>query len=139
MVSSKPLATRQGRCFPNFQGQAVSIVEGGNKFIVDGVTSFFVQQDGQDPADYIIKDAANTNRAVTASGGNNLDLRPASNSGTEQDQLFEITCASCAPDGNVLAKACTIQAKGQNLCFDAGSNSLQTCDGSNDQSFNISK
>ncbi|KAJ8093975.1 hypothetical protein PM082_009860 [Marasmius tenuissimus] len=138
MVSSKPLAARQGRCTPNFQGQTVSIIEAGTKFAVDGVTSFFIQQDGQFPTNFIIKDAANPNRAVTASG-NNLDLKPASNAGNEQDQLFEVACASCAADGNVLAKGCTIQARGQNLCFDAGSDNLQTCDGSSDQSFDIAK
>ncbi|KAL0064947.1 hypothetical protein AAF712_008069 [Marasmius tenuissimus] len=141
MVSSKPLAARQGRCTPNFQGQAVSIhvVETGTKYCnVDGVTSFFIQQDGQDPANFIIRDAANPNRAVTASG-NNLDLKPASNAGNEQDQLFEFACANCAPDGIILAKTCTIQAKGQNLCFDGGSNNLQPCNGGNNQSFDIYK
>ncbi|KAL0064946.1 hypothetical protein AAF712_008068 [Marasmius tenuissimus] len=154
MVSSMPLAPREEKCFPNFQGEAVSIVAAADLIAVDGVNSFFIQQDGQDPSNFIIKrvfseascyniehsrrDAANPNNAVTA-WGDDLDLKPASNAGNKQHQLFEVTCASCAPVGNVLADACTIQAKGQNLCFDAVSNALQPCDGSGDQLFSITK
>ncbi|KAK1225491.1 hypothetical protein PQX77_011579 [Marasmius sp. AFHP31] len=138
MVSSRPLATREEKCFPNFQGEAISIVAAAELIAVDGVNSFFIQQDGQDPSNFIIKDAANPNNAVTA-WGNDLDLKPASDAGNKQHQLFEVICASCAPVGNVLADGCTIQANGQNLCLDALSNVLQPCDGSGGQLFSIAK
>ncbi|KAL0570696.1 hypothetical protein V5O48_011271 [Marasmius crinis-equi] len=83
-VSARPLADRSiGKCTPTFQGEPVSIVAAADLIAVDGVDSFFIQQDGQDPSNFIIKDAANPNNAVTAHG-NDLALKLASDSGNKQ-------------------------------------------------------
>jgi len=163
-VSATPF--RRAACIlgiPNAQGAGVSIqslsglewgvettpqsgvVLIGESFRGFAAPDFHVQQNGQVPASYIIRDVVNNNLAVTAVG-NELIFETASNSGNEVDQLFDIACQACETNttpGNAAGSYCTISPHSNDgLCVEAGATPYDPlrivyCNGSNDQLFNI--
>ncbi|KAF5387508.1 hypothetical protein D9757_006535 [Collybiopsis confluens] len=162
-VSATPLA--RDTCAPNAQGSGVSIVsaqfgslEWGDHNATPAVgdvlgfssarglaaTDFHVQQSGQFPASFIIKDVDNNSLAVTAQGSH-LAFTTASDSGDQVDQIFDISCQSCAGDttpGKAAGSSCTFSPHGHSdQCVTLGSKdvllSLTGCTGSSNQLFNI--
>ncbi|KAF5387541.1 hypothetical protein D9757_006540 [Collybiopsis confluens] len=162
--SATPLA--RDTCAPNAQGAGVSIVSVQNSkrewgdhnappFYGDVLVSsssrgltvpdFHVQQSGQFPTSYVIKDVNNNFLAVT-SQGSQLIFDAASNSGNQANQLFDINCQSCAWDttpGKAAGSSCTVSPHGATgQCVAIGYNSADPlsvvgCSGSNSQLFNI--
>ncbi|KAE9395981.1 hypothetical protein BT96DRAFT_942017 [Gymnopus androsaceus JB14] len=120
----------------------------GESFRGFAAPDFHVQQNGQVPASYIIRDVVNNNLAVTAVG-NELIFETASNSGNEvyfRDQLFDIACQACETNttpGNAAGSYCTISPHSNDgLCVEVGATPYDPlrivyCNGSNDQLFNI--
>ncbi|KIK58223.1 hypothetical protein GYMLUDRAFT_246259 [Collybiopsis luxurians FD-317 M1] len=163
-VSATPVA--RGTCAPNAQGSGVSIesvqysgLEWGDhnttptngdvivssSFRGLAAPDFHVQQSGQVPTSYIIRDVNNNNLAVTTEGSQ-LHFTPTSNSGNQANQLFDIACQSCAFDttpGQAAGSQCTISPHGQNnQCVTSGQHAADPlavtgCTGSNAQLFNI--
>ncbi|KAE9387068.1 hypothetical protein BT96DRAFT_1081507 [Gymnopus androsaceus JB14] len=156
-------------CTPNAQGYSVSIVSVVNSVLEWGVEStpansevligesfrglaapdFHVQQSGQDPDSFVIKDIDNSNLAVTAlftpSGFlGDLVFSAASESGNQTSQLFDIACQNCGSyPGYAAGTACTIILQADNnFCAQPGttaSASLITtiCNGSTEQLWNL--
>ncbi|KAE9395969.1 hypothetical protein BT96DRAFT_922432 [Gymnopus androsaceus JB14] len=161
-VSATPF--RRATCTPNAQGAGVSIeslVSGlewgventpqigdvliGESFRGLAAPDFHVQQNGQVPTSFTIRDVDNNNLAVTTVG-NELVFETASNSGNEAAQLFDIACQTCGTNttpGNSAGSSCTISPhSNDSLCVAVGATAqdalkVVNCDGSNEQLFNI--
>ncbi|KAF9254418.1 hypothetical protein L218DRAFT_1082345 [Marasmius fiardii PR-910] len=129
---ANPLAAR-AKCSPNFEGAGISIT-GANGFVTpDGrghgspAPYWHVQQTGQPVAGYILRDIANNNRALTRNSDNTLTMGPASDSGTDVNQIFQIQCDTCvggastSPAGTLIASGCNIEwASDPSLCAQVG-------------------
>ncbi|KAL0571172.1 hypothetical protein V5O48_010787 [Marasmius crinis-equi] len=124
-VSARPLA-REAGCTPSFNGLPVAVTSSDSDGLlnVDGVSTFLVQQDGQYPASFVVRNSNDPNQAVTAVG-TDLELQTASNSGDHWNQLFNVVCNDCS---NNNGGRCAIQSVGTGLCLDAASGNLGTCD-----------
>jgi len=160
-VYANPVA--RSTCSPNAQGAGVSIVSVANAGLewgdanttpVDGdvltaissggLPNFHVSQSGQFPTSYIIKDVNNNELAVTSSG-NELVFNPASNTGTQENQLFDIVCQTCGLNttpGEAAGSFCTVSPQGYtNACIQIGDATspldIVTCDSSGTQLFSI--
>ncbi|KAK7438206.1 hypothetical protein VKT23_018136 [Stygiomarasmius scandens] len=106
IVSGTPVSRQENLCYPNAMGAGVSLIsmqygripymELGISFtprpglpLIGSITPAWItvdwhlQQNGQDPPSYIIKDIDNNNLAVTSLDGVNLALGQASDSGND--------------------------------------------------------
>ncbi|KAK7438211.1 hypothetical protein VKT23_018142 [Stygiomarasmius scandens] len=119
IVSSTPVSRQENSCLPNAMGAGVSFINWhfdripymelgigsvpqagvpliGSSFRSQNITlgwytaDWHLQQNGQDPPSYIIRDIDNNNLAVTSPDGVNLVLEQASDSGNEMytDTLY---------------------------------------------------
>ncbi|ESK83902.1 hypothetical protein Moror_7562 [Moniliophthora roreri MCA 2997] len=131
VVSASPLDAR-ATCSPNFEGAGIAVGAPGG-FVFPGglnrghsafVPAWHIQQTGQPNGGYIFKDIWNNNIALTRNSDNTVTVAPASDSGTDRNQQFQITCQSCsggastAPPMTLIASTCNIRWIGDtSLCL----------------------
>ncbi|EEB91477.1 hypothetical protein MPER_10153, partial [Moniliophthora perniciosa FA553] len=130
------LSTLVTTCSPNFEGAGISII-GANGFVTpDGrghgssEPFWHIQQTGQTNRGYIFKtnrDISNDNIALTRNSDNTVTMAPASNSGTDVKQQFQIVCQSCisgastAPPRTEIGSSCNITwIEDTSLCLYVG-------------------
>ncbi|ESK83903.1 hypothetical protein Moror_7563 [Moniliophthora roreri MCA 2997] len=134
VVSASPLDAR-ATCpgGPNFEGAGISIL-GANGFVTPNgrghgspAPFWHIQQTGQPNGGYIFKDIDNNNIALTRNSDGTVTMTPASNSGTDPNQQFQIVCQSCtggastAPPRTPIASGCNIRWIGDtSLCLQVG-------------------
>uniref|UniRef100_A0A0W0GDG5 Uncharacterized protein n=1 Tax=Moniliophthora roreri TaxID=221103 RepID=A0A0W0GDG5_MONRR len=104
VVSASPLDAR-ATCSPNFEGAGIAVGAPGG-FVFPGglnrghsafVPAWHIQQTGQPNGGYIFKDIWNNNIALTRNSDNTVTVAPASDSGTDRNQQFQITCGLGIP------------------------------------------
>ncbi|KAL0574725.1 hypothetical protein V5O48_007232 [Marasmius crinis-equi] len=158
-VSARPL-TRDDGCTPSFDGYPIVVTSSdADAFLtIDNVSTFYFQQDGQQPASFVVKyvssvilkfmdshlsptdrNPTNTNQVATTVG-TDFQWKPANNAGNDWSQLFNVVCNTCGNKNGVLGDRCAIQSVSSGLCLDAVSGQLKACDEFNPaQSFDLVK
>ncbi|KAF5361600.1 hypothetical protein D9758_007316 [Tetrapyrgos nigripes] len=160
IVQATPLTTRQANtCTPNAQGSGVSIVSLAHSGLELGSSApasaglaapdFHIQQDGQAMPSFAVRDVTDNNLAITFVTAQDLELKTASNSGNDPNQLWEITCDTCltpgAPvtPGTVVGNNCRVRVHGNDIvCVTIGQSAgapvtVGACNGGAAQEFKI--
>uniref|UniRef100_A0A0W0FX45 Uncharacterized protein n=1 Tax=Moniliophthora roreri TaxID=221103 RepID=A0A0W0FX45_MONRR len=124
------MAARAQSCNPNFEGKAVLISNGASGTVSTpgsgGSNAWYIQQNGQSPPRYILRNANDSNQALTRGENGYLKMAPASDSGNDLDQLFDIVCDTCTPGGPSFAEACMIKdPENRFVCVSASRSSPQ--------------
>ncbi|ESK89745.1 hypothetical protein Moror_16886 [Moniliophthora roreri MCA 2997] len=150
VVSANPLrvvTARDATCQPNFQGAAVGISTADGFYEPSDAPHLFawrVEQNGQWPTEYIIKDIKSLDVLTLAPGGSTFLF--AQNGSAHPSQSFAIACQTCDPNASSgpdrdVATKCTIKPHGKpDFCLtSAGINHIisEPCTGANNQFFNF--
>ncbi|KAL0577454.1 hypothetical protein V5O48_004523 [Marasmius crinis-equi] len=139
------LASRDDTCCPNFKGATIAIigVTGPYHPFDANEWAWHVEQNGQWPPAYVIKNIA-SGKVVTQAAGGSYFLDDPAPSGPISAQLFAISCATCDPNADsgperAIATRCTIAPQSKDgFCTTAvGENYAvaEPCNGSNNQQF----
>ncbi|KAJ7730234.1 hypothetical protein DFH07DRAFT_174486 [Mycena maculata] len=142
-VSSRLPARQNANCGPNFDGNPVSIFSGVDAAeelavasdtvgasiitqpVIVGTPQFLVENTGDFPSSYIIKDENDLNLVVYAAStsvGPALQLNEIDNTGEDQRQDWLISCEACSAPGETLPPGfaygtfCQIENSNVGLC-----------------------
>ncbi|KAK1220697.1 hypothetical protein PQX77_016523 [Marasmius sp. AFHP31] len=143
------LMSRDDTCYPNFKGATIAISgrdgtyrpPNGNS---NTMWSWHVEQNGQWPPGYIMKDITTGQALTQAAGGSLFMIDPYLSGPYVSSQSFAIACATCDPNADsgperAVASRCTIMPQSKdNFCLTAsGENYLvaHPCTGGDDQYF----
>ncbi|KAK7033530.1 hypothetical protein VNI00_012754 [Paramarasmius palmivorus] len=149
-ASATPLRVAEARaatCQPNFQGGAIAISTADGFYEPNGgsgLWAWHVEQNGQWPTEYIIKDIKTLNVLTLAAGGSTFLFTQ--NGSADPSQSFAINCETCDPNAGSgedrdVATKCTIKPHGKpDFCLTSvGVNYLVSapCNGAASQVFNF--
>nr|GAT55938.1 predicted protein [Mycena chlorophos] len=155
-------AVALAQCTPNFQGVAVSIIDSDNQgewgvsahvadtFLQSNLESpplnktaeWHVEQNGQDPAAYYIKDAGDpSNSLVVTLALESKLLYTSAIAQDNEEQLWIIHCDQCNPSSSEVASGCQIINVDTDLCATTQQGNVNygavTCTGAGAQTFNF--